>query len=234
MVEENVDNALCIFIFKEGHLTKDESKSLSTLMQQYIDNRHIPYDMITNKVYELSDEGVNNLIQSIEEKLSALIFEGDKSKKINRIQNDIIRHIRLSVIQRKFIIKSAEQAKEISTQAKDVAQEANNIKDKIYTDFISILGIFTAISFTIFGGLQLLGNVFSRGIGADGKFIGSALIIGSFFILSIYILLVVLINGIRSIMGSLDKKTGKNYSYLFVPMFCLVVFAIGLCFIKHN
>lgn len=63
--------------------------------------------------------------------------------------------------------------------------------------------MFTAITFAIFGGLQLLGNVFGNAISDKGTshfVIGNSIILGGFFVLSIYVIMLILFEGIGKLI----------------------------------
>lgn len=106
-----------------------------------------------------------------------------KKKYINRfmyIHDKLVEHILLAHIQSEFIRKTIKDAKTIANQAKDTAENAQKIADKaeiaannaqtladkadktynsMFANYVTILGIFTAIIVTIFGGLNIINTV---------------------------------------------------------------------------
>lgn len=106
-----------------------------------------------------------------------------KKKYINRflqIHNKLVEHTLLAQVQRDFIKKTIRDAKMIADQAKDTAENAQKIADKaeiaannaqtladkadktynsMFANYVTILGIFTAIIVTIFGGLNIINTV---------------------------------------------------------------------------
>lgn len=82
----------------------------------------------------------------------------------------IINHIQLAQIQRDYIqntTKEAEQlaktAKETADTAKKSAKKAKKTYDTMFANYVTILGIFTAIIVTIFGGLNVVDTIISYG-----------------------------------------------------------------------
>ena len=100
--------------------------------------------------------------------------------------------------------------------------EINNLKSKIYTDFITILGIFTAITFAAFGGIQLLGNLFNNITSRNTHqlpFLGDVLILSSIFGLVMYGLIITLFVGI-------NKTTGIERKYKFTSSITKWIIAV--------
>ena len=63
---------------------------------------------------------------------------------------------------------------------KNITEAENNIKKELYPEFITLLGIFTAITFAIFGGMNLLSNLFQN-MRSTHASLGQALILASIF-----------------------------------------------------
>lgn len=136
------------------------------------------------------------------------------SNNINKIQADI---------------KS--QSKEIkdlhttlNNQDKDIV---NKIKSNIYTDFIAILGIFTAITFAIFGGMNLLSNLFKH-IGSTKTSLGQTLILTAVFGIVMWGIIELLFYWVSKIKVSDEKQTQKrNWHRIFlIGLFVGVLAAI--------
>ena len=85
----------------------------------------------------------------------------------------------------------------------------NKIKSNIYTDFIAILGIFTAITFAIFGGMNLLSNLFQN-IGSTQASLGQTLILAAIFGLFMWGITELLFYWISKIKGITDSTKDKN------------------------
>ena len=134
-------------------------------------------------------------------------------------------HIKLSCHQRRFIIKNVAEAKTIADEAKKVAKKAEEIKTKIYSEFIGILAIFTALTFSMMGSLQLLGNVFNDVKNLGNKSIGYALLISSVYLLVVYLIIIIMFVGMRKVIG-------REMPYRFTPsVTIIVILAIVLLFL---
>ncbi|MBC6369738.1 hypothetical protein ERK17_02480 [Lactobacillus kullabergensis] len=99
------------------------------------------------------------------------------------------------------------QKKELKTYAETTVSD---IKSSIYTDFIAILGIFTAITFAIFGGIQAIGSITSNlDISSNNpQSLGNLLICASILGILLYGIITVLFAGI-------DKLTKRTWSLPF-------------------
>lgn len=127
----------------------------------------------------------------------------------------------------KEVKKIADKVKEESDEASDNLREMNDIKSKIYTDFISILGIFTAITFATFGGIQMLANVFGKAETSSHGQLGNVLILGSIYILGTYFLLLALLEGISRLTKDKGYVSSKWISRLIIS-FCVLLIIIGI------
>ena len=89
------------------------------------------------------------------------------------------------------------------------AEILDGIKDKIYPEIITILGIFTAITFAIFGGMNLLSNLFQN-MRSTHASLGQALILASVFGFTLWGLLEILFIWISKINLTKDDKDDKK------------------------
>ena len=79
------------------------------------------------------------------------------------------------------INNSTRQNYDLDLRIKNASRETeNNIKRELYPEFITLLGIFTAITFAIFGGMNLLSNLFQN-MKSTHTSLGQALIFASIF-----------------------------------------------------
>lgn len=99
--------------------------------------------------------------------------------------------------------------------SKGIEQQKVNLKkytnklNSIYSDFITILGIFTAITFAIFGGMNLLTNLF-KNTGSTASSLGYTLIIAAIFGLIMWGITELLFYWISKIKGITDSTKDKN------------------------
>ena len=88
----------------------------------------------------------------------------------------------------------------------------NNIKKELYPEFITLLGIFTAITFAIFGGMDLLSNLFQN-MKSTHASLGQALILASIFgftVLGIIEILFIWISKINLTKVDKDNRNDKK------------------------
>ncbi|MGN1294686.1 hypothetical protein [Weissella soli] len=148
-----------------------------------------------------------SLIQTIQSKRN----ESDLQKTID-IFKRLDDSIQLSISQRKFIEKNAYEANRIASKAtkkaikaQKIADQMQDIKKNIYTDFIAILGIFTAITFASFGATSMLTSVLTSIANPDLTKLGYCLVIISVYLLALYGLISVMLVGIYKLMHGHEK-----------------------------
>jgi hypothetical protein len=120
--------------------------------------------------------------------------------------------------------QSAKDAKELSVSAEKVAKSAEKVKGKIYSEFIAILGIFTAISFMSMGSLQVLGDLFKDVKDPTSASVGYALIIGGIYISIMYVFVIIMFVGMKKVVGN-----GDSYNFSF-GVCALVLITIAALF----
>ena len=134
-----------------------EAKLLLSMWGTEIKRQQIKYEIITKCVYEIVDESIDDEILDYNiEKLETQIIQNgflqdDKSKVYCQ---KIVRHIRLADIQKKYIVENLKSLTSNIKKAEDEVQRIKETKNKIYTEFVAILGIFSSIIFGVFGGFQ--------------------------------------------------------------------------------
>lgn len=138
------------------------------------------------------------------------------------------------------IIKERKGKEEEDKKINDIENKTNKakadildiIKDKIYPEIITILGIFTAITFAIFGGMNLLSNLFQN-MKSTHTSLGQALILAAIFGLIMWGITILLFYWISTIKKDQSKKFYKNWGFwvniLFIVSISLVLI-IGLYF----
>lgn len=106
------------------------------------------------------------------------------------------------------------------------------IKEKIYPEIITILGIFTAITFAIFGGMNLLSSLFQN-MKSTHASLGQAIILAAIFGLIMWGIAILLFYWITTIKENQPKEFYKNWGFwlniLFIVSIILLLI-MGLCF----
>lgn len=192
----------------------------------------LPYSDITVNIYNYKHhelEFVQENITKIFEKLN--VYTSDSHLIIKENLSRFEDHIRLAINQRDYInrnvkrleeqliqrnaeineltIQLNEAKKSLSEIASDIKNtkssidEVSNDKTKIYTEFVAILGIFTAVVLGAFGSLQVIGSVFSN---IKGVPTGKLLVFSSLTSLGVLVLLFLLMKWINHIVYKNSNK----------------------------
>lgn len=200
----------CELLFKEGNLDETETNRLNNIVSQavHLSRWHVPYEIITEYIYSLDENRIDDIAKSVNEKLETVTAgsESDEEifKKVLQIRSDTIRHIHLAIVQKQYIDDQLNEARDGLSQVKDM-------KDKVYSDFIAILGIFTAISFTIVGVINLIGDILGKIQSFKLTNIGEVVMIESIYLVGIYIILLALLIGISKLKGN-EYSISKHFS----------------------
>lgn len=146
--------------------------------------------------------------------------------------------IQLSLVQRDYFLSQIKEAKveleEIKKQSdssKKYLESIENIRSGIYTDFIAILGIFTAITFATFGATSMLSSIFSHINNITFPKMGLIFTIAGIYLICLYALIAVMFVGIHKIIHSEDVNDENGmYEYKFTKKIAcsIICFCIGL------
>ena len=240
----------------------DKQKVLEVFRQMFSDSAlTIPYNDIADYVYqnENSDEDNEVLNENIRLILDGSPNETKEilSKNLDKIKTNYS----LSQVQREYILRNSKQAQdtvselhhlitEVEEQIKtseksmnkmnsDIADittritEVRNIKSGIYTDFIAILGVFSAFVFVMFGGIEIARAVFDVGDDLQTMDLSKIITVSSLMMIAILTLMYSLLLWIARITGkefgncmSCDKGCKHKWRHLFMRhsfYFCLLI-----------
>lgn len=142
-----------------------------------------------------SQELYNNVVTSYKRYYGIIIKKRD-SVNINERVDDLEQRVENNSINAK----------------KNITKAENNIKKELYPEFITLLGIFTAITFAIFGGMNLLSNLFKNMRNTHAS-LGQALILASIFgftVLGIIEILFIWISKINLTKVDKDNRNDKK------------------------
>ncbi|CAJ1189071.1 hypothetical protein CPEBRM1_ABPJDJAI_01115 [Companilactobacillus paralimentarius] len=223
--DEVFRNAILIKICKKNLDDKDLDtlKGNCRVFQENIKKieYHIPYEVIVK--YVMSNElSIKDMVY-IDGNINRCRVDDNS----NNMLDSLHRNIQMSLEQKNYIDKGISVMKEDVLKAQKDLNDINDMKKNIYTDFITILGIFTAITFAAFGGVQLLGNLFNNiNIRSSNQlpFIGDTLILSSLFGLVMYGIIVTLFVGI-------NKVTNLKERYIFDKKVTRIILGILIFFI---
>ncbi|GKV55959.1 hypothetical protein NCCP2222_19060 [Sporosarcina sp. NCCP-2222] len=209
---------------------------MSTLESTTFDHFIIPYDKITESVFEHTqpedlDEFTEDLyirgaeyfakkVGTTKEKTAQESPElTDEAKHdLEKMYFKILRHINLALIQKYTLMRI--QMKEIDVLRREQRQlieryeklksEADTQSRSMLTQFITILGIFAAILMGAFGAIQGFANIFDNAYALP---LSTILIISSIGASSVLLILFFLLNGVSKLtersLSSSSKKDGN-------------------------
>lgn len=135
--------------------------------------------------------------------------------------------------------KNANLLEQADETLENVKVELDSHKSQIYTQFVTILGIFTTIIFTAFGGLEMLRNILGNIDDADTE---KLLVFSSLTLSGIIILLFILLSGISKLTrlnlrscgcNSKDTKCEHNFAqkypaFVLAQLVLFIIFLLGL------
>ena len=171
-----------IEILLKYDMSKIDSENRKIFQDQFSQkDPSIPYDAIADYVYQHENSIESN--EQLNKKIEFLCsnFKGSIDKKTNLVNNlgEISLNYSLYQAQKSYISKVAQGVKwEVEDVKMKIAQANSNVdniyikvneidqtKSSIYTDFIAILGVFSAFVVVLFGGIDVVRAVFD--VGAD-------------------------------------------------------------------
>lgn len=214
---------------------KENLSNIMAMLSKRASSVMTRYDVISRCIYEYNDEEIEKVKKFFKDDvpLSEPSFQRVQKELDNRdikynidVFGKFQKHVNLACVQREFISNNMIEARKTAEEATRVASEASEIKTKIYSEFIAILGIFTAISFAMMGSLQLLGTIFNDVSNPSDKKLGYIMEAGGIYLVIMSLLIFVLFVGMRKILGG-KEKTWVWLSLIVVVVISGLLFGIG-------
>lgn len=216
----------------------EKSEKLESFLYDLSKREHIckNYSAISKVIYSLSPKNLEKLeifcgIKS-NDSISSFNFEGYlDSMKLNEKDKDNLqhfeRHIVLSCLQRQYIDDITE----------DVSTEVDNAKSRvtrIYSEFVGILGVFTALSFALMGSVQVFSNILKNINNPTLGNIGYVLVAGGIYLLLIYLIIMTLFIGMKKVFNEESTyQFDRNFTKYIISVSVLLII-IGLCLVSHG
>lgn len=204
------------------HSSLESVSDLEKIINQF-KNVPIPYSNITKLIYEqdaINKDGVVALMEQLRNHLSEI---GQLSAD-NHPLAKIYEHIALAHTQVEYLLGEDQIQKlrlSINNIDNQVEQNISKIDDRIsgvYSGFVSVLGIFITISFTLFGGVSLLNNLFSNvKSGSSPSAIGNSIVLSGIATILIYLLSFTLMNGVQRLANRFSYSYRFQYMYMNRP-----------------
>lgn len=193
------------------------------------------YSVISKTIYDLNEQDFINLkiFFGIEGEDYFSHFSGSSS--LDSAGKDNLkhfwRHVVLSCYQRQYIESITKDVKKdvdkLGTQVDKLGTQvdkAGNKANKIYSEFVGILGVFTALSFALMGSVQVFGNILKNIDNPTMSNIGYVLIVGGIYLILIYLIIMTLFIGMKKLF---DNKNSK-YKFNWIFTLCIVIVSIIL------
>lgn len=210
----------------------------------------VPYNRIAKVVFGLSTtDGIESFKPAFYQLMDKYYQKEDHDDRVYNQLKKTISHIELAIIQKTSLLQTQrDQIKELGdglTQLnssykemqtkldRDIKNSEDRFNDRVdtmYNSFISVLGIFIAISFSLFGAATLLKNIFtiatSEGFNVSAKVVGTNISLAGFSTILIYLLVIGLVQGISTV-------TNKAYFFSLKKLFVVMSVALGVVVIGY-
>lgn len=198
-MNEGIQNICKLLVNSSSNFSKDDINTFINAIDEYTKKYdRIIYSVISNFIFTLSEESIGIMITNLEDVVEFIL--SDSYEDILKDDSEVIKQTNFQEIEklRKIIIKiddhihlaifqmrSLKQNEEDFTKnfninivpIKDAMQrEQDKFTREMNAQLISLIGIFTALSFLVFGGISSLDNIFE---GANRIPILQVMIIGS-------------------------------------------------------
>lgn len=240
----------------------------------------IPYDYIAKFVYELEAVDSEEEDERLNANITLLLnhYTGSNKSILKSNLEKIRNNYKLSIIQKEFIektIKGVEESTEeisdtltklsdvtdkmeknisdLGDTAKNVKKEVESVKEtksSIYTDFISILGVFSAFVFLMFGGIDVVRAVIDVADDLQVISLSRLIILSSLMLVAVLTLLYCLLLWIARITGKRFGECHKpdcqngckhkwkhfyyRHSFYFSMIIALILIVVVTYFVKFD
>lgn len=215
----------CDLIFSSKALEEDRTKKLEKILITMNDNGiHVPYEIIAKRIFDYKGR-VDNLVNRAEQVLDTVA-----NNKCSKLIESTIRNIELTKVQDDFIDEKTSKANDELQNIKEQSNKISKMKESIYTDFITILGIFTAITFAIFGGITSVSHAFEKIQNVSS--IGGALISAGISFLLVYGIVIILFTGVSKITNLDTQYEFTHWLTVTLILFAIVSIIVGIILIR--
>lgn len=205
------------------------------------------HELIAKKIYDLSEAKADYLGYN-----SGLMLQLSSDEEEMLVK--LLHAIQLSIVQRDYflsqvrtvklelenaqqqteqVMESLNKLTETSDQLKKQVEEITDTKSSIYSDMVAVLGVFTAITFALFGGTSLLGSMFKSISNPTPIKLGYSFIVSGVYFLVLYGLIAVLFTGMYRVMKSKEYKFHGGVT-TFAIFFGVLMIVVGMIVIGLN
>lgn len=195
------------FEYVSKSLLRSKNVTHSNLMQipQSVEERLSSVD-INDNIKEFTKNAPHDIKDHINNQLK---------EEFPKLQDRIVNYFRVAAIKVYF-------DKSINSKFESL----KDMRSKIYTNLVAILGIFVAIMAATFGGLQLFGSIFRNIDELSYVSFGRAVSLSSVILFGIYLILILLFNGIARLMHH-DKYHFSPVFNMYLIFSFIIIFLLG-------
>lgn len=208
--KEEIELLMVSRLIDEVSFSSEEAIFLTLIWKNEIKKEQKKYDIITKSVYSIGEKQIDSeLIDANLEKLEEAINKGEflSQESAEKYCKKLVKHIDLAKIQKDYIQENLIQLEKDISIANKKVKDISDIKSSMYTEFVTILGIFATIIFAVFGGFQEI-----QALGSNLKQVDITKIL--FFLpllmLGINFILFLSFNSISKIIGKPIKSCGHE------------------------
>lgn len=192
-----------------------------------------PYKDITDIIFSkeniLLSDSIGNFKINVSNVIESKYNDEKQIERLIYIHDKLVEHTLLAQSQREFIKKSIVQAQITARTAEGIAMTAKKTADKaeetyktMFANYVTILGIFTAIIVTIFGGLNVINTV------TKNSYENTSVVVFLTTLLMFCILL--LLYFLANMIAFMKDESNKKLHYIFGVIslvFVFIMLAVG-------
>lgn len=210
----------------------DPEKTIHSLKAYVNKEERLLYSEISNYIFSLDDDAIGRFVTNLEKLVEYFSSLSNNDEKCERIVFKLYDHSQLAIAQTRNLVKDDDDFQRmIENRLNPVYAQfdkaVEQAKKDVNSQLISLVGIFTALSFLIFGGINSLDNIFS---GLTNLPILKLMIIGCVWGLCILNLVFVFMYFIAKITGT-SIKTNHRPSANFIQRYPFFIWSDFLIFI---
>lgn len=110
----------------------------------------------------------------------------------------------------------ADNANRTATKAQRITNKVQKKTTGIYSEFVGILAIFTALSFAMMGSVQMLGNLFNDIKNPTTGSLGYALVLAGIYLIVIYLLIMTLVLAMKKLFSTTSDSYKFSWAFVWV------------------
>ena len=228
-----LDEQFCGLFFSNKFSDNKVAKNIedNIVNQLKLDRLHASYSNVTRYIFYKCDGKITSEFVDIRcEELAASIKYEEVAIRVKMEKEDVVSFVKKTNDNIKLAFAQKEY---IGAELEETEKKLNNVKgnlDRIYAEFITLLGIFTAIAFSVFGGIETLSSLFSKLSFKNPRITtGFVLIIAAIIAGVIYGILFILMESIYKLLNTAhERKEEKNIISKKVNICILTILSVAI------